>query len=304
MSAPSSQKLSLGKAPLLAGVIGSPIAHSLSPLIHTIWASREAIDAHYVPIDVPDTDTAFKRAINSLQTIGFAGVNVTLPHKRRALAIADQASDVAMRAGAANMLTLQDGALYADNSDVFGFSAALDEARQRHQSAQTDIADAPKPATTALILGAGGAARGVILSLQALGVGEILIANRTRARADELTLGAPKLRSIPWEERHAALGEVDIVVNTTSLGKVGQPPLEIELDGSDPNLIVADIVYTPLKTRLLRDAEALNLAVIDGLSMLMHQAIPGFKNWLGSSPVVDGPLRKALIMELERRKIG
>ncbi|HXI86935.1 MAG TPA: shikimate dehydrogenase [Parvularculaceae bacterium] len=273
-----------------AGVIGWPIGHSLSPLIHETWAAREGIKAAYARIEVEPGYENFARAVMRLAEQGYRGVNITLPHKENALRFAVErggdASETALAAGAANMLTF-DGAPFADNSDASGFAAALGE-----------ILDAR--AGRAVVLGAGGAARGIVLALTSLGVGEIVIANRTPARAEEIAgrLGA---RAVEWTDREGALADADILVNATSLGMKGAPPLEISIDALPDRAIVFDIVYAPLETALLKAARARGLKTIDGLSMLMHQAVPAYKTWLGARAEVDADLRARLEAALAER---
>lgn len=272
----------------LAGVVGCPVSHSLSPLIHTIWAQRAGVNGWYVPIEVPAAYDDFARAMDSLRIVGFAGVNVTLPHKEHALRYADAASDVATKAGAANMLTFGKERAEADNSDVEGFAASV-------RAAIGD--DQPE---RAVVFGAGGAARGVVLALQAVGVKSIVIINRTAEKAEKIAadLGG---ETVAWDARSKSLQNTDILVNTTSLGMSGQPALEADLSGLPDDAIVADIVYAPLETDLLKRARAKGCAVIDGLAMLMHQALPGFRAWFGADAAVDDALRAELVRELERR---
>ncbi len=273
--------------PVLAGVIGHPVCHSLSPLIHAIWAKRAGIDGYYIPLDVPATYDGFARVIDSLRAVSFAGVNVTLPHKEHALRYADTASKNAERAGAANMLTFSGPGVFADNSDIHGFAEAV-----RTTSSV--------PGKSALVLGAGGAARGVILALQGMGVEDILICNRTveksKALAEAFGLGA-----IEWPGREKSLENIDILVNTTSLGMTGQPPLDLDLGPLKASALVADIVYSPLETPLLKTAKTKGHKTIDGLSMLMHQAAPGFRQWFGGEAQVDDELRTELVRELKRQ---
>ncbi|WP_428407243.1 shikimate dehydrogenase [Hyphococcus sp.] len=275
------------KTPILAGVAGHPVSHSLSPIIHTIWAKRVGIEGHYIPIDVPANYDDFVRAMDALRAVGFAGVNVTIPHKEHALRYAGEASETAKAAGAANMLTFSDDSAKAENSDITGFAEAVQE-------------KTAEPGTSALVLGAGGAARGVVLALKDLGLTDIRITNRTLERAKELG-AAFDLAVIDWEKRLETLENIDVLVNTTSLGMTGQPPLELDLSGLDPSALVADIVYAPLKTALLKDAEAKGHATVDGLAMLMHQAVPGFRMWFGGEAIVDDDLRSELVKELKRR---
>ena len=277
----------LEQTPILAGVVGHPVSHSLSPIIHTIWAQRVGIDGYYIPIAVPPDYDDFARVMESLRNVGFAGVNVTIPHKEHALRYADIVSDAARQAGAANMLTFSEDGCLAENSDITGFAEAV---REKNSA----------PGTSALVLGAGGAARGVVLALKSLGVTDIRIANRTMERAKDLA-GAFDLAVMDWKNKSEAIDNIDLLVNTTSLGMSGQPPLEIDISGLNPAAIVADIVYAPLKTALLEDAESKGHPNVDGLAMLMHQAVPGFQKWFGGDAQVDQALRAALVSELERR---
>jgi len=283
----------LAGAPRLAGVVGWPVAHSLSPLIHTIWAARAKINAYYTPLEIPDDDDAFRHSMDSLRVIGFAGVNVTIPHKERALNYADSVSARAKRAGAVNMLTFSEDGAYGDNSDIAGFAAALGQHLRAGDKKQR-----------ALILGAGGAARGVAVAALEAGYGDIAVANRTRARAETLVKNLGGLRVVDWERREETSAGADLVVNATALGMRGQPPLDFSLEHLESAAIVADIVYQPLATPLLAAAAARGLRCVDGLSMLMHQAAPGFRAWFGAAPAVDDALRKELVNEMERRETG
>ena len=273
--------------PVLAGVIGWPVAHSLSPLIHTVWARRAGIEGYYLPLAVPADYNTFARTMDSLKKIGFAGVNVTIPHKEHAYRYADEADEGAAKAGAANMLTFTASGVKAENSDIIGFQKAIEE--------QGGI-----KGSRAVLLGAGGAARAVVLALQKLGAAEIIVANRTAAKAKELAEQAG-VQSIEWEKRNDALAGANVVVNATSLGMAGQPPLEINPDETATDAIVADIVYSPLQTPLLAAATKAGRRTVDGLSMLMHQAAPGFRAWFGGEASVDSALRKELIDELSIR---
>ncbi len=277
-------------APKLAGVVGWPIDHSLSPLIHTIWAHRAGIDGYYVPLAAPETYDDFERVMDGLQAIGFEGVNVTLPHKEHALRYASEASPTAEKAGAANMLTFRNGRPYADNSDVVGFAAALQQ-----------VLGNEKLPSSAVVLGAGGAARGVILAIQSLDVQSITLANRTRTKAETIAKDL-SVHVADWRERSGLFEKAELIVNTTSLGMSGQPLLEIDARKLKSETIVADIVYSPLETDLLKQAKAYGCEVIDGLDMLMHQAAPGFRAWFGDEAIVDDVLRAELIQELNRRE--
>lgn len=274
----------------LAGVVGWPIDHSLSPLIHSIWAHRAGIDGYYIPLAAPEPYDDFARAMDGLQAVGFEGVNVTLPHKEHALRYAREASPTAEKAGAANMLTFRNNHTYADNSDVAGFEAAL----------QQVLGDKKTP-SSAVVLGAGGAARGVILAIQSAGVQSILLANRTRIKAEAIARDL-SVDVADWRERSGLFENAELIVNTTSLGMSGQPPLEIDAKKLTSEMIVADIVYSPLETDLLKQAKARGCGVIDGLDMLIHQAAPGFRAWFGGEAIVDDALRAELAQELERRR--
>lgn len=276
--------------PILAGVVGWPVEHSLSPLIHTIWATRAGINGYYVPIAIPPNYDEFAQSMDSLKRLGFKGLNVTLPHKQHALRYADVVSERAEQSGAANMLTFGDAGAVAENSDIEGFSCALNE-----HATQTSSARA------AMILGAGGAARGVAVALKDSGVSDLRIANRTREKAEAIA-SEFDLTVIDWDARNDRLPDLDLLVNTTSLGMAGQPPLDIKTEILKPDAIVADIVYTPLETPLLNAARVRGCITSDGLSMLMHQAVSGFRAWFGGAALVDDELRDALVNELARRE--
>lgn len=273
----------------LAAVIGYPIGHSLSPHIHRIWAAREGRAAFYVPIQAGPTYEEFAAACDHLRALGFSGANVTIPHKENALRYCDEVSENARLAGAANMVTFREDKTCADNSDIIGFKDAL--AAELNDGA---------PKTTALMLGAGGAARGVFLALKALGYEKILISNRTKDRAKTLAddLGG---EVIDWAARLDALKHGDVIVNTTSLGMAGAPRLDLPLKDAKQRAVICDIVYTPLMTPLLQDAKSAGLKTVDGLSMLIRQAVPGYQTWLGQEALVDDDLRRQLIDILNAR---
>ncbi len=269
----------------LAGVIGHPIAHSKSPTLHGHWLSRYGINGHYIPMNVESNDLA--HVLDNLPKMGFRGVNVTIPHKEAVLNIADVVSDRAALIGAANTLTFQtDGKLHADNTDGAGFIANLKQEAPDWTGKDGD----------ALVLGAGGAARAIVAGLIQQGVPHVLIANRTRARADALKahFGA-KVTIVDWTQAPNHLSDVATLVNTTSLGMVGKEELKIKLDGLSAKTLVTDIVYTPLQTNLLKDAEQRGCKTVDGLGMLLHQAAPGFERWFGKRPEVDQALRQAVL---------
>jgi shikimate dehydrogenase len=264
----------------LAGVIGWPVAHSKSPRIHGTWLERYGIDGAYVPMAVRPED--FETVVRGLAAAGFAGVNVTLPHKAAAFALADELTPAARRAGAVNTTMFREAKIIGDNTDGAGFIANLWNHNAQFWRVPT------------LILGAGGAARAIAAALQDEG-NAVTICNRTPERAQSLAdqLGANVL---PWDDRAAELGNFGLLVNTTSLGMVNHPPLDMRLDRAKTKLIVADIVYNPIKTQLLADAYANGHHAVEGLGMLLHQAVPGFEAWFGKKPEVDAALY-AIAME-------
>ncbi|MCL1627823.1 shikimate dehydrogenase [Roseibaca sp. V10] len=267
----------------LAGVIGCPVGHSRSPVLHGTWLRQLGLAGHYVPLHIETDDLA--DVLRAMPRMGFVGANVTVPHKEAALALADDVSETALRIGAANTLSFgPDGRIHADNTDAYGFIANL------HQNAP-----AWQPSHgPALVLGAGGAARAVIVALQDAGVPEIYLTNRTAARAQGLATEFG-VTALPWEDRAHVLRDVACVVNTTSLGMGGQPPLDIDLSALPASALVTDIVYTPLETPLLAQAQAKGCTVVDGLGMLLHQAVPGFERWFGTRPQVTDALRMAVL---------
>ncbi len=273
-----------GKA-RIAGVIGWPVSHSRSPRLHGHWLRAYGIDGAYIPLAVPPDH--IEQAIRALPVLGFAGVNVTVPHKEAALRLADEVDDFARRLGAANTLVVKpDGRILASNSDAYGFIQNLREGAPGFRA----------DAGPAVVLGSGGAARAVVVALADAGAREIRIVNRTSARAEELCRLAPGItRAVPWTGMAAALADAALLVNTTSLGMDGQPPLEIDLGRLPTGALVNDIVYTPLETPLLKAASARGNPVVDGLGMLLHQARPGFKAWFGREPEVTDDLRQVVL---------
>ena len=269
----------------LAGVIGHPIAHSRSPALHGHWLRRYGIRGHYVPMDVAPAD--LKETLNLLPRIGFAGLNVTIPHKEAVLQLADVVSDRAALIGAANTLIFRkDGRIHADNTDGAGFIANL-----RQNAPDWNPAAGP-----AAVFGAGGAARAVVAALIEVGVPEIRITNRTRPRAEALRadFGA-KVVVEDWVQAANMLEGATTVVNTTSLGMTGKAEFRVPLDKLNPHALCNDLVYTPLKTQFLIEAEERGATIVDGLGMLLHQAAPGFERWFGTRPDVDEATRKAVL---------
>ena len=271
--------------PPLAGVIGWPIGHSKSPVLHGHWLKRYGINGHYVPIGLRPEN--FEDGLRSLMALGFKGVNVTIPYKENVLSIATSVSDRAALIGAANTLIFREnGGIRADNTDGYGFIANI-----RQHAPDWDAT-----AGAALVLGAGGASRAIVSSLLQEGAEEVRIANRTRHRADILKdqFGA-KVVVVDWARINDATDGVGTLVNTTSLGMEGQPPLKIRLSGLPKSALVTDLVYAPLKTELLQSAEEFGLQTVDGLGMLLHQAVPGFEAWFDHRPTVDDDLRAAVL---------
>lgn len=268
----------------LAGVIGHPIAHSRSPRLHGHWLQRYGLKGHYIPMDVAPQDLA--EALKMLPKLGFVGINVTIPHKEAVLALADVVTDRAALIGAANTLIFRkDGKIHADNTDGAGFMANL---RQ--------YAPNWRPDRPVALFGAGGAARAVIAALIEVGVPEIRIANRTRPRAEQLCsdFGA-KLVIHDWLHAGEMLKGAGVVINSTSLGMSGKPDLRLPLDHLEKGAVATDLVYTPLMTPFLVEAEARGAQIVDGLGMLLHQAAPGFERWFGKRPEVDEALRQAVL---------
>ena len=272
---------------IVAGVAGWPIKHSRSPRIHNYWLRQYGIDGVYVPLAMPPEGA--KEAIRMLPSLGIRGLNVTVPNKEEAYKAMDEVDRWAQRMKAVNTIVVRDGILYGANTDAFGFLESLREARPGWRA---DVGPA-------VVLGAGGAARAVVAGLQDEGAPEIRILNRTPARAGAIRdeFGKP-VRPMMWEQRGSALANAALLVNTTSLGMEGQPPLDIDLGKLPENAVVYDIVYVPLETPLLAAARARGNPAIDGLGMLLHQARPGFREWFGTDPTVDQALRDHVLADL------
>jgi len=269
----------------LAGVIGDPIAHSLSPRLHGHWLRRYGLKGHYVPLHITHTNLA--DALRILPEMGFVGVNVTIPHKEYVLSLASNVTDRAALIGAANTLTfLGEGRIQADNTDGQGFLANVRQALPGWTSA----------AGPALVLGSGGAAKAIISALLSDGAPQVFVANRTRARAEGLKeqFGA-RVDPQDWTHIPDLIGHAALIVNTTSLGMIGQPPLIIDLSRLRPPTVVTDIVYAPMETDLLKQARDAGCETVDGLGMLLHQALPGFERWFGYTPMVDEELRNTVL---------
>ena len=277
-----------------AGVMGWPVGHSLSPTLHGHWLARYGITGSYEAIPVAPDD--LMSTLDGLAMGGFRGVNLTLPHKEAALALVDRVDEVAQRIGAINTIVVGDnGALSATNTDAYGFIENIRASAPEAMASRFG-------GRAAVILGAGGAARAIMVGLADAGIEEIRVVNRTIARAEALAAlaGSAGLRVSAYclDDGPAALAEAGIVINTTSLGMIGQPPLDLDLAALPADAVVNDIVYSPLAPRLLASARARGNIVIDGLGMLLHQARPGLHSWVGVEPVVDADLRTAVLAGL------
>jgi shikimate dehydrogenase len=263
-----------------ACVIGWPVEHSRSPVIHRYWLKLYVIDGAYEKEAVPPEEA--RDFMRSLAEHGYVGANVTLPHKLIALEAADVADDAARAIGAANTLWLDaEGRLNASNTDAYGFMTNLAE-----QAPEWNAGGRP-----VVVLGAGGAARAVLYGLLNDGASKVLLANRSRARAEDLAHAfSADIEVVDWDVRDWALDGCGLLVNTTSLGMMGQPRLGMDLGALPLDAVVADIVYSPLETPLLRDARERGNIAVDGLGMLLHQAVPGFERWFGVRPEVTPEL--------------
>ena len=272
--------MTLSRTAGLAGVIGWPVAHSLSPKLQKFWLKELGIDGAYIPLAVNPENLSL--ALWALPALGFKGVNITVPHKEQALALVDKTDSFARRIGAVNTISVDEkGRLIGSNTDAYGFIKNL-KGEARHW----------KPSRPALVLGAGGAARAVCVALLNAGAREVRICNRTRSRAESMAdeIGGP-LVAIEWGERAEAVEGAGLLVNTTNLGMIGAPKLSMPLTKLPRSAIVTDIVYTPLMTPLLVSARERGNRIVDGLGMLLHQAQPGFTAWFGREPKVTDALR-------------
>ena len=267
----------------VAGIIGWPVSHSRSPRLHGYWLEKHGIDGAYIPL--PIAPEHFHDTVRGLMHAGFAGANVTIPHKLAAFEVCDTVDETAREAGAVNTLTFRDGKISGANTDGWGFLANL-------QAHGVDPSTGP-----ALLLGAGGGARAIAAALLAKGV-KVTIANRTAARAERFVRELPGPTLVPWEHRDAAVADHALVINTTALGMAGKDALALDLSRARAGTAVADIVYVPLETPLLRDAKARGLVPVEGLGMLLYQGVPGFRSWFGLEPTVDDALRRFVAADL------
>ena len=269
----------------VAAVIGHPVNHSRSPRMHNFWLAHFGLEGYYIPLDIDPKK--FERSIRNLPELGLVGANITIPYKEKVLKIADKISDRAALVGAANTLTfLPNGGIYADNTDGYGFLQNI-KSKYKDWSAREGIS---------VVFGAGGASRAILAALIEDGASDIILANRTRSRADQLRsdFGA-KIKVVEWMKIQNYLSEASTIINTTSLGMVGKTDLPIPLSALKKNTLVTDIVYTPIKTHLLATAAKMGCRTVDGLGMLIHQAIPGFERWFGIKPCDSQALRELLI---------
>ena len=277
---PAGAFFTISGAARLAGVMGWPVAHSLSPRLHGLWLRRYAIDGAYVPLAVRPEHLA--DALIALPKLGFRGVNITVPHKEQALSLVHEATRAARRIGAVNTIVVaSDGTLIGSNTDSFGFLESLHHAQP----------DFRADGGAAVVIGAGGAARAVVVALCDDGVPEIRLVNRTLSRATALAadLQGP-IRVVPWIDRKAALTGAALLVNTTTLGMRHQPPLDLDLAVLPTDAVVCDIVYVPTETPLLTAARARGNPCVGGLGMLLQQARPGFAAWFGRMPEITADL--------------
>jgi len=266
---------------LLAGVMGWPVMHSRSPLLHNYWFRQHNLAGTYVPLGI--RPEALAAALRALHPLGFAGCNLTLPHKQEAMKIVDEVDTVAKSIGAISCVVVRpDGSLAGTNNDCYGFVRSI---RQEQPAWRADSGPS-------VVIGAGGGARAVCYGLMQAGATEIRLVNRTFARARKIAeeFGGP-LKVMLWEQRHEALDDAAMVVNTTSQGMVGQSPLDIRLDKLPTQALVVDIIYTPLETPFLAAARKRGNPTVNGLGMLLHQGPPAWQAWFGIEPAVTSELR-------------
>ena len=268
----------------LAGVIGFPVAHSKSPRLHGHWLAKYGLQGHYVPLHVAPEHLA--NTLKSMPDMGFVGCNVTIPHKEAALSLAQNVTDRARRIGAANTLVFKDGEIHADNTDGIGF---IENLRQNAPNWRAD-------AGPVLVIGAGGAARAILVALLDAGAPEVLLTNRTADRASALAAEfGTRVKAHPWEKTETLLSQAATVVNTTALGMTGKEAFPFSLNGLSSAALATDIVYAPLDTPFLQAARARGCTTVDGLGMLLHQAAPGFARWFGQVPEITDETRRVVL---------
>ena len=265
---------------IIAGVLGNPIAHSKSPILHQFWLKQNKIKGFYIPLKVSEND--LEMTLRNLPKIGFSGVNVTVPHKESVMSLAKIKTERASLIGSANTLTfLPEGGFKADNTDGYGFMKNLEE--------QAPVWD-PKEAKV-LILGAVVACRAVIVELLESGVEKLHVTNRTQKRAKDLQVFFnSQIELIEWSEKEELLKNVNTVINATTLGMVGSDELQFSLSKANENTTIVDLVYNPINTPLLAEAHKKGCHVVNGIGMLLHQATPGFKEWYGVKPTITKEL--------------
>lgn len=275
---------------LLAGVMGWPVMHSRSPLLHNYWFETHGLAGRYLPFAIQPG--RLEAALRALPALGFAGCNLTIPHKERALAIVDDMDETARRIGAISCVAVRlDGALAGSNYDAYGFMESLFQTYPNWRA----------ESGPAVVIGAGGGSRAVVWGLAERGAKEIRLVNRTPDRALAMARDfGPPVRPVRWENRADALTDAALVVNTTSQGMVGHAALDLDLAASPRTAIVADIVYAPLETPLLACARARGNPTLDGLGMLLHQARPAWRVWFGVDPKVTAELRSLVEATLAR----
>ena len=271
--------------PRLAAVLGNPISHSKSPRMHNYWLKQNKLNGYYIPIKVELEN--FEETIRALVSMGFSGVNVTIPHKLSALKIADESSSTAQYIGAANTLTFtQENKIYADNTDAYGF---INNIKCKYPDWN------PKKGTS-VVLGAGGASRAVIAALLSEGSKKIIVLNRTIEKAEALKKDYDnKITVESWKNINEVAASSSNIINTTSLGMNNESLISINPNAIPETAFVSDLVYTPLETNLLKMAKNRGSRTVDGLGMLIHQGVPGFEAWFGQKPLVTEELRKILI---------
>jgi len=264
----------------IAGLLGWPVAHSRSPVIHNHWLAQYGIPGRYVLFPVPPEK--LEAAVRGIAALGLRGCNVTTPHKQAIFPLLDRVDDLARRIGVVE----KDGTLTGFNNDGNGFIQSLRDADARWRPDCGPI----------LVLGAGGAARAVVASLAALGAKEIRVANRTQGKAEEIAdaVGHQLVKVLRWDQREAALEDIALLANATSLGMAGKPPLEISLDRLPGNALVGDLIYIPPETPLLASARMRGNVAVNGLGLLLNQARPAFNAWFGVMPEITPALRQAI----------
>lgn len=272
----------------IAAIIGNPVGHSLSPMIHRYWLDQYSIDGAYVPFKVESADVVM--VLDAMQRMGFIGGNVTIPHKEAVAAIVAHQTPAAKKIGAVNTLIRgSDGAWIGDNTDGYGFYHNL-KMHYPHKTAALK---------TAMIIGAGGAARAIIFALIEARLERVVVVNRTPDRARILAKEFDSVTVADWNEAHTIMAECDIIINTTNLGMTGQSELELSLNHAPSHAIIADIVYRPLMTAWLRQAQSCGRDVLTGIGMLLHQAVPGFEAWFGVRPEVTPELQAHVLGALK-----